>query len=645
MPRWSWTLLLAALAVQASAHADDLASARTQFRVAYAAAQAGAPAAPDSGALRDYPLYPYLQAARLQRDLGADDAIRTYLDENGAAPHARSLRRAWLEDLARRRQWETYLAQYLDDVDGSTTLRCHSLAARAALGRDKGLEQDIVETWLAPQSLPDACDPAFDWLRSRRALTSDLIEQRARMALVEGQSSLARHLAKSLSASTAAPLVQWAALIEQPAKSIDVLIDEPGRRVEPAALLAGWTRLARAAPDRALATFEDLVRARDLSGRGASPYALATALGLAWSRTPGALDFFARVHPDDFDENAHEWHARAALWVGDWTRAARAIEAMPQVLREQNRWRYWAARTQGAMGNEAAKLGYATVVPTDNWYAALSAARLGERFTPSLQSLPLDPEQTERLGREPGFIRTRELLLCDLAAEAAAEWRAAYDTLAPAQQVQAVGLASRWGWHHQAIASAAQQALFNDYPLLYPRPYDREVGAASRLTNLPEELIYAVMRQESLYRADAGSSAGALGLMQLLPSTARRAARRWDLKAPTRTELLEPAVNVPIGAGELRSLVDRFAGQTLVATAGYNAGPAAARRWLPLNAMDTDVWVENIPFNETRAYVQRVAWHNLVFAWLLDRKPRDVSSWLGAVRLPAADAALEPVKP
>jgi soluble lytic murein transglycosylase len=639
-------LLLAAIAVQPFAHADDFASARTQFRVAYAAAQVGAPAAPDSAALGDYPLYPYLQAARLQRNLGADDAIRAYLDENGAAPHARSLRRAWLEDLARRRQWETYLAQYLDDVDGSTTLRCYSLAARAALGRDRGLEQDIGEMWLAPRSLPDACDAAFDWLRSRKALTPELIERRARMALVEGQSSLARHLAKSLSASTAAPLVLWASLIEQPAKSIDALIDEPRRQVEPAALLAGWTRLARADPERAAATFEDLVRARDLSGRSASLYALATALGLAWSRTPGALHFFARVHPDDFDENAHEWQARAALWVGDWTRAARAIEAMPPVLREQNRWRYWAARTQGAMGNEAAaKLGYAMVVPTDNWYAALSAARLGQRFTPNLQPLRVDLEQTDRLGREPGFVRTRELLLCDLAAEAAAEWRAAYDTLAPVQQVQAVGLASRWGWHYQAIASAAQQALFNDYPLLYPRPYEDEVGAANRLTNLPEELIYAVMRQESLYRADAGSSAGALGLMQLLPSTARRTARRWDLKAPTRADLLQPAINVPIGAGELRSLVDRFDGQTLVATAGYNAGPGAARRWLPLYAMDTDVWVENIPFNETRAYVQRVAWHSLVFAWLVDRKPRDVSSWLGAVRLPAADAALEPVKP
>ena len=327
---------------------------------------------------------------------------------------------------------------------------------------------------------------------------------------------------------------------------------------------------------------------------------------------------------------AHEWHARAALWAGDWRRATQAIEAMPESLRSQNRWRYWAARAREAAGDgDAARAGYATVMPTDNWYAVLSAARLGERFAPTLQEIELDKRAIDELAREPGFLRTRELLLCDLPSEAATEWRIAYELLAPAQQVQAIGLADRWGWHHQSIAAAAQQTLYNDYPLLYPRPYDKEVRAAARLTDLPEELIYAVIRQESLYRADAGSSAGALGLMQLLPSTARRAARRWGLKEPARADLLRPSVNVPIGAGELKSLLDRFDGQTLLATAAYNAGPGAVQRWLPAIAMDDDIWVENIPFNETRTYVQRVAWHSLVFAWLDDRKAtrRDLMAW------------------
>jgi soluble lytic murein transglycosylase len=232
-------------------------------------------------------------------------------------------------------------------------------------------------------------------------------------------------------------------------------------------------------------------------------------------------------------------------------------------------------------------------------------------------------------------------VLCGLQNEATLEWRAAADMLTPTQQVQAVRLASSWGWHLQAIATAARQGLFNDYELLYPRPYDADVRKASSSTRLPQSLIYAVIRQESLYRADAGSSAGALGLMQLMPETARRTARKAGIKVPTRSELLTPSVNVPIGSAFLRGLVDRADGQLPLAIAGYNAGPNAARRWLPAAPMETDVWVENIPFNETRAYVQRVHWHSLVFDWLEERKPRDVSNWLGTVRSPSTDAALE----
>lgn len=633
--------MIGALATPWNAYGDEYESVRTRFRVAYAAAQAGSAgsAASDDDALRAYPLYPYLEVARLGQDLDADSAIAAYLEVHGTTPYTRSLRGAWLGDLGRRKQWERYLRHYNEEIDRHPMLRCHALAARAALGRDEGLEEAIAAQWLTPESLPDVCDPAFDWLRERKGLTPELVERRARLALSAGETQLARYLAKSLPDRTAAPVLQWAALVEQPAPSIDDLIAHEDRDVEAEALLAGWTGLARTDPDGAASRFASLVESRDMDEHAASPYALATALGLAWSRHPGALQFFDRVDAADFDDVGHEWHVRAALWAGDWTRTTRAIEAMPEALRTQNRWRYWAARAREATGDtEGARAGYSSIVPTDNWYAVLSAAHLGERFAPTLQEIALDERAIDELALAPGLVRTRELLLCDLVSEAGAEWRSAYELLAPAQKRQAIGLADRWGWHTQAIAAAAQQMLFNDYPLLYPRPYDKEVRAAARLTDLPAELIYAVIRQESLYRADAGSDAGALGLMQLLPSTARRAARRFGLESPSRADLLRPSVNVPIGAGELASLLEQFDGQVLLATAAYNAGPGAVRRWLPGTAMENDVWVENIPYNETRTYVQRVAWHRVVFDWLENRKPRDVHAWLGQLRAPALEA-------
>lgn len=647
-------LPLVAMLLCAPAHAseqEDPAAAVRQTFVAAMAAVAVAPTAPlpeDSPALRGYVLYPYLQAARLRAQLRlaapaadgpnqpllpVDDAIAAFLEQQGSRPVTQRLREEWLGSLGGRSAWHTFAAQFDQDRDVQASLRCHALTARIALGQTRGLAEDVAATWLVPRNLPDACDPAIEWWKARGGPGADLTARRARLALEAGQPGLARALVRALPAEGAAPLLQWAALIEQPAREVAALIAEPGRPVENAALADGWMRFARADPDAAATAFPALVTSRHLEGRSASPYALAVALGRSWSRKPGALDFFARVHPDDFDDRAHEWHVRAALWAGDWRRAAQAIDSMPEALRTQTRWQYWSARAREQLGDLAgARTSYAAVMPTDNWYAALAAARLNRKFVPSLQRLPLGDVEIQKLGTEPGFVRAHELQLANMDPEASLEWRATCDELPPDRQVQAVGLAARWGWHHQAIATAARQKLFNDYDLLYPRPFAFEVREASRRTDLAESFIYAIIRQESLYRADADSSAGALGLMQLLPETARLTARRVDLPVPSRAQLLQPAVNIALGSSYLAYMLDRFDGEPALAAAAYNAGPGAARRWLPPAALDLDVWAENIPFNETRAYVQRVAWHALVFAWLDKREPQDVKAWLRSIR-------------
>ncbi len=661
-PRFLFLLPLVLLLLVPSAHAADEQATLKHVREAFMAAMATVDAAPfapaggDSEALQRYPLFPYLQAARLNRQLALtrpvaaphgiesklmlDDEITAFFAQQGDRPVTRTLRSAWLSHLAARQAWPTFLAQYRTDRDSPATLRCHSLAARIALDQTEGLTEQLTDVWLTARNLPDACDPALAWWRARGGPGDVLVERRARLALAAGEAGLARFLAKSLSTERAAPLLQWAALIEQPGREIPALIAQPAKPVESQALEEGWLRYARADAEAAAATFPALVQARALDPRAASPFALSVALALSWSRHSGALEFFRLVHEDDFDERAHEWHARAALWAGDWREAAAAIAAMPDVLRDQARWRYWSARASERLGNSAqARELYAAVIPTDNWYAAQAAARMERKFTPRLEPLALSDVEIDALAADPAFVRTRELLRCEMPAEAIAEWRAAFDNLSPPRQLQAVGLASRWGWHDQAIATAARLKLFNDYDLLYPRPFDADVRSASRRTGLPEELIYAIIRQESLFRADAASSAGAIGLMQLLPETARITARRAGLPAPTRAQLTVPAVNIPLGSEFLASLVQRFDGETALAAAGYNAGPNAARRWLPTAPMDLDVWVENIPFNETRAYVQRVAWHALVFAWLVDRKPREVKHWLREVDpVPAATA-------
>ena len=624
--------------------ADGITSGtRDAFMTAYADAQAGRPAPADDGALVSYPLYPYLQASRLVASIRAtprggsalpvDTQAMDFLATSGGDPVGRLVRRALLPSLAERRQWAPFMSVYAQTVTPDQALRCRSLEARIALDRTDGLADAIKAEWLTPRSTPAECDAAFDWLRARGTLGPALVEQRARLALAAGEPALAKWLAKSLPESRARPVLAWARLIEQPRSAIDALVAAPATAVEADALLDGWNRLARTDPDAARQRYAALIAARRLDATAASRYARALAVRLALNRQPEALDYFARVAPGDLDEQAAEWQVRAALRSGDWALAGSAIEAMPPGQREQPRWRYWSARAEEAGGaRDVARETYAAVVPTDNWYAVLAAARLGARFSPTPLPIAADKARVDELDRFPAFVRARELRQVELENLAPAEWAAGYATLDGPGKVAAVALASRWGWYFQAIATAAQQGLFDDYRLLYPRPYDPQVAAGARLTGLPPTLIYSVMRQESLFQPRVVSPANAIGLMQLLPATARRTASVYGLPTPSSDALMEPGVNVRLGAGTLARLLERMDGQVALALAAYNAGPNAADRWRPaVGGLDLDIWVENIPYNETRNYVQKVMWHRVVYEWLAKGESQDAASWLTSI--------------
>jgi soluble lytic murein transglycosylase len=634
--------LLCSIAAHGAGSAMSYAGARKAFQEAYARVSANIPetAADDSEGLKTYPLYPYLVAARIQQALsgnaaslaGADKQAADFIAAYGQVPVSRGLRRAWLDSLARRSQWGLFLEAYRD-AGASDAARCQSFIARIELGKTGGLAGDIAKEYLTPRSLPD-CERPFAWLKESGALTPALIEQRAHLALDGGNAAFARQIIQQLPSDRAAPLSLWASLLETPERSIDALIASPDTPVDPVVQLAGWTRLARTDRTAAKERYTRFVRARGLSGESASPYALALALPLAWDRDPAALDYFALVAAPDLDDAAREWWARAALWSRDWKLAAQTIAAMSETNRQTARWRYWAARAAEQLQDpHRAQQGYESLLTDDNYYSAMAAAHLSRSVTPHPQSLPVNSGLLATIERIPALERARELFLCGMRPEAAAEWQLGYESLSQDARAQSIRLAAGWGWYDEAVSVATAQHVFNDYDLLYPRPFDAQVNAAAHLAQLAPEIVYGVVRQESLYRIDAVSNAGARGLMQLQPATARSTARYLKRPQPATTDLFDPYINTALGATRLRMLLDQFDGQIPIALAGYNAGPNAVIRWLPPEPLDADVWIENIPYNETRGYVQRILWHSLLFTWLrTEGEAQPTQSWLAPIR-------------
>jgi soluble lytic murein transglycosylase len=620
-------------ALGTGADADEL---RTRFRAAYAAADTR-PIAPDDAELQSYVLYPYLRAARIERALGgvapawnaADDAALALVTEQGGTPVAAALRRSWLASLGRRELWQAFLDHY-DATVATVALECQHWNARVETGTGTDLVPAIAARWLTPYRLPPECEPAFQWLRAQGALTNELIEQRVELLLDNGQTAFARTIARRLPPESASRLIERDDFIDKPATTLDAWLGNPEWHADFAAVEDGWARLARDDPDAALARIT-AVTAR-VGSEKAAALTLRLALGLAWDRRSEALDYFARVPITALDDPARAWQARAAMWAGDWERVAAAIAEMSEQMRAQPAWRYWAARAAEGRGLEAeAEAGYGAILGTDNYYSAIAAARLGERVVPHQMPFPPDAAAIDALALRAPFERARELSLVGLRNHATVEWHYGYAELRESARPQAIHLAARWELYDVAVATATSFGIFNDYELLYPRPYRDEIVAAAKLTDVDRALLYAMLRQESMFRPDAASSAGALGVAQLTYATARTTAQRWMLPAPKRADLFDAGVGITLGAARLADLLVQFDAELPVALGAYNAGDGAATRWLPETPIDSDVWIENIPYDETRAYVRRVLWHNLVFEWLETGRAQHPRSWLEKV--------------
>ncbi len=612
------------------------ASARTEFMAAMDRVRQRSAETPDSAALQAYVIYDYLVAARLRRDLELkpseelDTTIDAFLQAHAGQPVARNLRLDWLASLAGRRRWDWFLPRATDV--SSPSLICDRLQAQLAAtdgtAPGPGIFAEALGRWSLPQRQPPECDPVFAWLRQQGMLTPALAENRTRAALSADNARLAREFLIDVPADKAAPLAQWAQLLESPKPALSTLARTPAQAVEPSALLAGFDHLARSDSSSALALLPRLIGRPDMTPELRARLQRIAALGAAYNRDSAALAAFDELPDSSIDTDVREWRVRAALWAGDWQKALAWIDDMPPPLASQTRWRYWRARAVAATsGADSAAPLFNELAGMRDFYGYLAADRIHRDYALNAKTSPDDESAQKSLATQPGIVRAHALFDCNMDDDANLEWAVALSGADNSIRLQAAHLASRWGWYAQSISTLAQVGELDDVRLRYPRPYASEIAEASKLTQVPPDWILAVMRQESLFRDDAVSRAGARGLMQMQPSTAAAVAKRWHLPLPQRDGTFDPPMDVQRGAAHLRDLLDKY-GQLGLTLAAYNAGAVPVARWLPARSMDADIWIENIPYGETRSYVQRIVEHIVAFAWVRDAEPPRLATLL-----------------
>lgn len=615
----SWILCLLLSSGLPNAYAKSLLQQRWQFKSAYQALSSKDLKSFErlSAQLSDYPIVHYLRYFYLRSHLKSENAqtIQAFLDQYQDSSMVPPLRRAWLQQLAKERDWVTFIAAYAPQKN--TLLRCNYLTAHLYT-REK-LNNDLVDEaknlWLVGKSQPKACDPAFDYLYAHDLITHHNRWQRIHLSMENGKYGLARFIAKGLPKSDKKLVKLWQSMHKKPTSTLKKF-KYPDTAIAREIVLHGIKRLARKNVDQAYAYWEEYKKRYTFNRSEKGEILRYIALKGVSQNHPDATHWLEKIDDEWLNDQVNQARLKMALIAEDWKRVIKLSQNL--VIKDeknQHQWQYWWARAleQIEQTDEAEKR-FRALSQHRDYYGFSAANRINKSYSFQQQPLNVSKRFIAKLKKNAGLIRARELYFVGWPAFARSEWHKALSTLNIDELKAAVVIAHEMGWHDRAIFAAHKAKAYNDLKIRFPLPFYDMVSTHAEAQQLDFAYVYAVMRQESAFQMDARSSAGALGLMQLISVTAREVARKQKIQLKSTHDILVPNTNIQLGTAYLRQMLNRFDDNHLLATAAYNAGPTRAKRWSKkYGCFPPDIWIELIPFTQTRDYVKRVLSYAPVF--------------------------------
>jgi soluble lytic murein transglycosylase len=555
------------------------------------------------------------------------------------------LRNDWLLELGKRRDWAGVRAEYprfvlKDDREAA----CYALLARHADGEDVRAEGR--EAWLAQRDADDGCALLASTLFDARRLGDADVWHKTRLAVEANRPKAARQAAALLGEELAAAVSELSANPQRYLMRKATARERRGGELVALALI----RAGAADPDAA---------AEQLRSRWAAELAPETAAWVwatlgkqsALKLGDSAPEHFQRAvlaPPRSLSElrlpdDTLAWKARAALrangGAGRWQQVVQAIHAMSAAEQREATWVYWKARALLALAAERqdgaglaaeARTLLGTIAGAQHFYGQLAAEDLG--WTPPLPPTPapLSAEERAAAAARPGLQRALALIDIGLRSEGVREWNYTLRGLNDRELLAAAQLACEREVWDRCINTSERTLAEVDMAQRFPTPFRSAVLARAEEAGLDPAYVYGLIRQESRFLIDARSGVGASGLMQLMPATARWTARKLGLEGYKPQRITEQDVNLRLGTGYLKLVLDSFEGSMAMATAGYNAGPSRPRRWREGPVLDAAAWAENIPFSETRDYVKKVLHNATQYAAVLSGEPQSLRARLGA---------------
>ncbi len=562
----------------------------------------------DSYILKPYLDYYYLNA-RI-RQAGKQEVL-AFRDRHADLPATAILYRRWLRSLGSRRQWRSFREHYQPTANAE--LRCYYLRSLYGTGDKAEALAQTTNVWLQPTSQPKACDPLFEVWRASKHFTEEVAWQRLHAAIVANQRSLANYLTRYFSGANKTAATAFYNVHVGPGRitrhSQFATDSVKYRQV----IAHGLIRLARRDAGKADKAWRKYRRSHQFSSGDRQRITERIAVELAEEgifAEPGQ-------RPEINGQDTLEAMAVAAVRQQNWAQADHWISRLPADLAAKAQWQYWRARALEHVNPDSRLItdNYHALAAERHYYGFLAARNLGVPGRMNDAGRSYSHLNVTLTQRHPGIARAIELFAVGDDLNGRREWYAELDRLNPAQQAAAAELAKQIGLIPLAIRSANIAEATDHLHLRFPLAHEPAFRQGSLASGLPAALLFAVARQESAMEAKARSTADARGLMQLLPSTAKLVARRAKRASPSAADLYDPTTNIMLGSFHMAWLMERYDQQSPLAIAAYNAGEHRVDRWIKdADNLPMDVWIERIPFRETRNYVKNVLAFRHVYA-------------------------------
>ena len=640
------SLLVVLLSTQGTLHAEssiDIESQRELFKYARDQLDDGKFDEFESSlkTLAAYPLHDYLWSQQLQKQWSDRTptksdvaALNRFEKATGDESLTRRLTRNLQKRLAETESWPLFLGVSKSRV--ASKMPCTTLRAKFELGQINGFTEDAVELWVEPKKHPDVCRVVLEDIESKHTPPVPAIWERVYQSMEANKPRYAEEMLGYLGTRDREQVQRWIDAEAQPEtllKSGKLAENTVLNRRVVADLIVDWSRQDTPAAVEHWLTIRD-----DYTFNADRFYDTHRAIVMrgAYRRLPQAQGWLAATNEQDDDLELMEWRVRTALLAEDWPAVLDTIARLPVEEQEEDHWAYWVARAMEQTGQaDEARALFTEVAQLQSYYGFLAADRLELDYAIYDEPIVPAPALIASLRKDPSLLRAREFNQVGLEHESRREWNNWLAEHESEEIAASAVLAGEWGLYDRAIYSAGKSGdeQRRAITLRFPVLYRSEVAKASAEHRIDPAWVFGVMRRESAYIRDIRSSAGAIGLMQLMPRTASYVARLQG-KEDWRGDLTDATTNISFGTHYLRYVMNKFDDHQVLATASYNAGPHRVDQWLRDSETDSDVWIDTIPFTETRRYVRAVMAYAAIYEFQLNGKPQRLSTKLRTV--PAA---------